>query len=405
MSGVSNLFQRLWTSGTPSYSALKLSEILEGLGASLHGFSGRHTMGISTEFLSKQWPIIKPLLTEVLLSPTFPADELQTERELVEREILTEKDTAGQLCHMNFLEALYGDHPYGRSSLGTVDTVSKLDQKTLKQFYQRFIHRDGLVVSTVGNFAKDSWIEELKDLCGRLPLAGAAPAPLMDIPAPRELRIVTTKKQPLFQAHIMVGFLGASLKDSERHALKLLSSCLAGQGGRLFLELRDRQSLAYSVSPISSDSPEKGLFAFYIGCAPEKLEKSLIGIRTEIEKISAAPMGRAELDRAKQYWVGRFELDMQRIASQAMLFGLDETYGMGHDYSLKTPDIVRSLTAKDVQAAAEKYLQLEAATISIVHPEELSRERVEAAWRGTTEVKGKTRNNTSGTAREAGAGR
>jgi len=144
----------------------------------------------------------------------------------------------------------------------------------------------------------------------------------------------------------MVGFLAADFHDPDRYALKLLSSCLAGQGGRLFLELRDKQSLAYSVSPINTDSPERGVFAFYIGCSPEKLTTAISGIRTEIDKILEKPMGAIELERAKTYWIGRFELEMQRFGAQAMLYGLDEIYGLGYQHSLGLSEKIRAVTAK-----------------------------------------------------------
>lgn len=378
--GVANLFQRLWTSGTKSYSALQIAQTLESLGASLHGFSGKNTCGLSVEFLSKHWPVIKPILTEVLLCPTFPAEEFATEKNLVMREIMSERDTPGQVCHLNFLKSLYGNHPYGRSASGTLDTVGKLLPEHVSQYYQEHIHQKQLVISTVGNFVAPSWVTELEQLVALLPATGKANPQSRTIPKNERLAITLETKQPLFQSHVLAGFVGASCSEKERYPLKLLSSCLAGQGGRLFLELRDRQSLAYTVSPICSDSPDGGMFAFYIGCSPEKLEKALKGIRWEIERVLNQPIPQKELERAKQFWLGRFELDMQRFAAQAMLFGLDEAYGLGFDHYQKIPDLIRSITAKEIQLAAQKFLKVNAAVISVVHPEKLAEERIEEAW-------------------------
>lgn len=378
--GVAHLFQRLWTSGTTSFSSLQIAETLESLGASVNGFAGRNTLGLSIEFLSKQWPVVKPLLSEILLEPTFPEDEFATEKGIALREIASEKDSPGQLCHLNFLSVMYGEHPYGRSPLGTRETVSSLTTADLKQYYRDYVHKRHAVISTVGHFTKDSWINELEQLCDALPASGRDPSVALPIPVASSLRVKIDRKEPLHQSHVMVGFLGATLSSPERYALKLLSSCLAGQGGRLFLELRDRQSLAYQVAPISSDSPEPGIFAFYIGCSPEKVDKSLTGIRGEIEKILNEPMSAKELDRAKKYWIGRFELEMQRFAAQAMLFGLDEVYGLGYAHSQGVPDLVKSLTANEIREAAQRYLKVDSATISIVHNEELPEDRVREAW-------------------------
>ena len=379
--GSANLFQRTWTSGTQNHSALEIAHTLESLGASLHAFAGRHTLGLSFECLRKQWPLLKPLLREVLIAPKFPDEEVHTERDLMLREILSEKDSPGSVCQINFANMLYGKHSYGRSMLGTTETVSKLGPKELTQFYRRFVHRGNLVVSAVGAFDEGFWQKELEPLLKELPATGDNPAPANFWTAPDRMRITTEVKQPLFQSHILVGFPATTLFEPERYSLKLLSSCLSGQGGRLFMELRDRQSLAYTVAPMSSDSPERGMFGVYIGCAPEKLQKALSGIRLELAKVIDKPITPKELARAKQYWLGRYELDMQRFLSQAMTFGLDEYYGLGNDHWKKIPAILNDITAETIRKSAEKYLQLDRATISVVHPEQLSEATITEMWK------------------------
>lgn len=378
--GIASLFQRVWTSGTQSFNALQIAQALESLGASLHGFAGRNTHGLSLEFLPKHWTVVKPLLSEILLHPTFPQDEFATEKNLMMREIMSERDTPGQVCNLNFIAALYGDHPYGRSGSGTLDSVGKILPEHIQAFYRDHLNQKDLVVSTVGHFPKDGWVDELESLCIQLPSHGREAHKAPTFPEQHGLRVITERKHPLFQSHVLAGFLGATFQDHERYALKLLSSCLAGQGGRLFLELRDKQSLAYTVSPICNDGLDGGMFGFYIGCSPEKLEKALTGIRTEIDKILQSPLSKEELNRAKQYWVGRFELDLQRFGAQAMLFGLDEIYGMGFDHSLSLPERMKAISAEDILTAARKFLLVSDATISIVHPEALPEDQIRKAW-------------------------
>ncbi len=378
--GLGALFGRLWTSGTQSFNALGIAQLLESLGASVHGFVGKNTCGVSVECLAKHWKEVKPILSEVLLHPAFPESEISTEKELMLREILAEKDSPGQMCQHNFLAAMYGGHPYGRSPIGTKETVERLQASDLKRFYTDYIHRKRLVVCSVGSFSPAPWISDLKSILNQLPAEGKSPTPALPIERPATLKIVTEKKEPLFQSHCLVGFLATSFQDPERYALKLLSSCLAGQGGRLFLELRDKQSLAYTVAPMNSDSPEPGVFGFYIGCSPEKLDRALSGIRSEIDKILEKPIDSKELDRAKEYWIGRFELELQRYGAQSMLYALDEIYGLGFDHSYTVPEIIKSITAKQIQTAAQKYLVPERAVMSIVHNQELSDERVAQAW-------------------------
>lgn len=380
--GVGTLLQRVWTSGTPSQNSFQIARTLESLGASINAYCGKNTLGISTEFLTKHWPIVRPLLTDILTQPVFREEEFQIEKDILLRDLATERDTPGQVCQLNFYSALYGSHPYGRSSLGTQVTVSNLTQESLIQFYKRFVHRKSLVVSLVGNIDKDIWTEELTQICRTLPSDGGSISKALPMDSISELNIITAKKEPLHQSHVLVGFLGATFASPHRFALKALSSYLSGQGGKLFLELRDKQSLAYQVAPIQSDGPEPGMFGFYIGCSPEKLGAALSGIRKEVELLREELISPKELERAKQFWIGRFELDMQRYGSQAMLFGLDEAYGLGFQHSLTLAEKVKAITAQDIRRAAREFLNPGCATLSIVHPEALDDDTVASLWLG-----------------------
>ncbi|NBX92387.1 MAG: insulinase family protein [Proteobacteria bacterium] len=388
--GLGTLLQRVWTSGTPHYNSKQIAYQLDSLGASIGAFVGRHTMGLSIEFLSKQWTAVKPLLSEILLNPTFPENEFEIEKEILLQDIRSERDTPGQICQLNFMQALYHHHPYGRSSLGKLDTVSSLTSKDLRDFYRNYIHQSEVVVSTVGHFDRGAWEKEIAEILHSLPQTGKKITPTLPITENNRLSVVLEKKEPLSQSHMIIGFLGPSLHNPDRFALKLLNSCLSGQGGRLFLELRDKQSLAYTVAPLASENPDGGMFGVYIGCSPEKLPVAIHGIRKELEKTLDRAMTSKELARAKQYWIGRFELEMQRFSSQSMMFGLDEAYGLGFDHSLRVADRIKSITAEEIRAIAEKYLHLDKATISIVHNQQVEEAFIRHAWEGQTSPTRKT---------------
>ncbi len=380
--GISSLFSTLWTSGTQNYTSLAMAKILESLGASVGAFAGKNTCGLSVDFVSHHWNRIKPILSDILYNPTFPEEEFKTQRDITLREIESINDSPGQMCQLNFLSAMYENHRFGFPSIGTKEAVGGLSTDVLKQWYRDYIHKERLVISTVGAFAPQDWMEELQSLVAPLRPRGKASLPAADISAPSQIRIRSAVKTPLFQAHALIGFLGTTLNDEDRFALRVLSSCLSGQGGRLFLELRDKQSLAYTVAPMESESIERGTFAFYIGTSPEKWQRSITGIRAELDKVLNKPMSAKELARAKQYLVGRFELDLQRNSSQAMLYGLDETYGYGHLHSLEYPKKIQEVTAETILRVAQKYLQPQQAVISLVHPEQISEEAIYSAWTG-----------------------
>ena len=180
---------------------------------------------------------------------------------------------------------------------------------------------------------------------------------------------VAVRKLDKAQAHLVLGFPGARLTDPLRWELELLSAILSGQGGRLFLELRDKRSLAYSVTSFSVEGVDPGYFAVYIGCGPAKVGEALEGIRRELDRCRNAPPGGAELDRARTHLIGTHAIGLQRNSSRAAIYAFDECYGLGANASSRYAERVSSVSAADVLAAAQRVLDAKAEVVTLVAPE------------------------------------
>jgi len=170
------------------------------------------------------------------------------------------------------------------------------------------------------------------------------------------------------QAHLVIGFRGLTLEDPDRHALELISQMLAGQGGRLFLELRDRQSLAYTVSASNVEGLAPGHFTLYIATAPEKLDRARAGILEEIERLTREAPDRESLERAIRYGAGSFAINSQRNHSRAAHIALDSIYGLGPDFTENYPNALHQVTPADVLRVARRVFRPDAYTMSAVHP-------------------------------------
>ena len=166
----------------------------------------------------------------------------------------------------------------------------------------------------------------------------------------------------------IVGFRGLALDDPDRHALELISQLLAGQGGRLFLELRDRQSLAYTVSASNVEGLAPGYFSIYIATAPDKMERARAGIFEEVERLLASPPDPEELARAIRFGSGSFAIDSQRSHARAAHIALDSIYGLGPDHADAYPERLAQVTPEDIHRVATRILRPDACTISAVHP-------------------------------------
>jgi zinc protease len=172
------------------------------------------------------------------------------------------------------------------------------------------------------------------------------------------------------QAHIVVGFPGTTIAHPDRFALEVLATILSGQGGRLFVELRDRRALAYRISAFSLEGVDPGYFAVYLATSPQNLDEAVAGIRAELARVVEQPIARAELERAKRYLVGAHEISLQRRAALASSLAFHEAYGLGYgEYRRYAPGIL-AVTAQDVQRVARAHLDWGRAVVAVVKPEE-----------------------------------
>ena len=170
------------------------------------------------------------------------------------------------------------------------------------------------------------------------------------------------------QAHLVIGFRGITLGDPDRYALELIAQILAGQGGRLFLDLRDRQSLAYTVSASNVEGLAPGYFTIYIATAPEKIERARAGIFEEIDRLVSRPPSPQELQHAIRFGTGTFAIGSQRSHSRAAQIALDSIYGLGPDHSQAYPEAIARVTPEDVLRVAQRIFRLDAYSESAVHP-------------------------------------
>ncbi|MBW2416835.1 MAG: insulinase family protein, partial [Deltaproteobacteria bacterium] len=149
-------------------------------------------------------------------------------------------------------------------------------------------------------------------------------------------------------------------------ALDVLTQMLSGQGGRLFLELRDKRSLAYSVTAFSIEGLDPGSFGVYIASAPDKLDEARDGLTRELQRVLDGPIAEYELDRARNYLMGSNAVGLQRYATQASLLSLDELYGLEATHYLDYAERIAAVTLEDVERVARRLIRLDAPVVAVV---------------------------------------
>ncbi|HEY3359806.1 MAG TPA: pitrilysin family protein [Polyangia bacterium] len=371
--GINNLLSALVTRGTKTRSAEEIVREVEGMAGSIGGFSGRNSFGLRAEMLARHWERGLEILADCVMNPALSEEELEKERRQVLAEIQAQEDNLSQVAFHLFSQAFYQKHPYRFDLLGTPASVGGITRRRLVEYYRRHFTPDRMTLAIVGDVDPQRVSAKVRALFnGR---ASDTPPPPPEIPAEPARRSADGPQQVFKflnkqQAHIVIGFPGTTVSHPDRFALEVLATILSGQGGRLFVELRDRRALAYRISAFSLEGVDPGYFAVYIATSPQNLEAAVAGIRGELAKITDQRVTAGELERAKRYLVGAHEISLQRRAALGSSLAFHECYGLGFaEYRRYAPGIL-AVGAADVQRAARAHLDWSRAVIAVVKPEE-----------------------------------
>jgi len=358
--GVFSFISEILPKGTARMSGQEIAIAVAEMGGSLSGFSGKNTFGVKGDFLAR---FLRPgleLMRDIIRTPAFAEEEAVKIREELLAQIKQQEDSLTTLAVREFNRLLFDGHPYGLNSVGSEAVISSYTPTALREAYEQRARPNDMVLAISG--AVDAM--EVYRLCQALfddwqpqiRFAGSGISeellPPVPPPAPRIQDIIRKKEQ----VHLVVGFVGTTLTADDRFSLEVLDTVLSGQSGRLFTELRDRQSLAYSLSSFTLFGLDTGAFGIYMGTSPDKKDQALAGIWHELRRIREEPVSEEELTRAKNSLIGQYELSLQTHGSQAMEMALNETYGLGQDFGNRYTRAISEIDAAAVQAAAQKYI-------------------------------------------------
>ncbi len=360
--GATELLSRVWTAGAGSLSEVDLNHKIDEMAASISGFGGRNSQGLSMSCLRSFSTEMMDLFCEVWKNPLFEQVAVNREIKSMIEHIKLRADNPAQVCVLAFLKGLFGDHPYGRDPYGSAESIQNLTRETVQEIYSR---RSGLTIVGSGALNPIEFRRHIEDALGDQKIDNANFEPRAIIYPQSDIRVFEQSNKQ--QSHIVYGFPGLNMTSPDRYALQVLQAVLAGQGGRLFVELRDKASLAYSVSPMRMEGVEGGYFGAYIGCSPEKSDTALRMMRDEFTKLAENKISNDELSRAQRYLIGKHDIDLQKNSniSSAILF--DHIYGIDFMETYRFAENIRSVKSEDIMSLAQ-YLFSKPSVISLVGP-------------------------------------
>lgn len=373
--GITQLMARLIIKGTKTRSAEQIASEIESLGGSLDSYGGNNSFGINAEILHPDFDAGLNLLADVILNPTFPAAQLEREREIQIAGIRNNRDDLLKSAFQSMRRELFGPAGYGLDNLGTEETLATLDSKLIAQFHRQLARPDNCVIAIYGDLKAEVARAAIEQRFGDWrapsapgPVAASAKSNLVQ-DGPRRVLQAREKKQ----AVVVIGFPGSTLDASDREALEILQETCSDLGSRLFLRIRENLGLAYYVGAQNLLGLTPGYFAFYAGTEPAQVARVETEMFKEIELLRTEGITASELKRAQAKLIGQRKIARQELGGFASTTALDELYGLGYGNTYREDEKVEAVTLDQVKRAAQKYLQPHLGVVAIINPEKPAR--------------------------------
>ncbi|HEY2065926.1 MAG TPA: pitrilysin family protein [Gemmatimonadaceae bacterium] len=349
--GLTSLLVRTAIKGTTRRTAAQIAEEGELLGGSVGGAAGSESLGWSISVPSRYGADAIELLADVAQRATIPIEALETERAIALADLTSLRDDMYRYPMRLATQAAFAGHPYGVPATGDELTLPEITENEVREWHRRAVLEAPSVVAIVG----DADPSELAGLAAAAfaELRGGAPFELKPPSWPGAV-VQRMEKREKAQTALAVLFPGPSRTDDARFAAEMIAGVASGLGGRFFDELRDKQSLAYTVHAFANERALAGTFGAYIATGPEKEEVARRGLLDEFAKLREAPVSDRELAQAKTYAIGVHAIRQQ--SGGAVLGDMIDAWLFGELSDLMTfEDRVRAVTAPEMQRIARRY--------------------------------------------------
>lgn len=368
IAGISSLAARLLLQGTEKRTAEQIAEEIDANALELAVDAKADYTKARTLFLNEDLQIAVEIMADIVKNSTFKCFEKEVRK--FKGEIEVDLDSARVKASDNLVKNLYPEHPYGNSHTKILESLAEISEDAVRNYYYSALSPEKMTIVVVGDIDKRNTLELLDKHFGAIEKTEPI-TPCSSELALAENKVVTISKHDAAQAQVMQGWIVPNISHSDYPALAVLNTILGSSGlsSRLFVELRDKQGLAYVVRSAYDPMKYAGTFTVYIATEPKNIKVSLEGFKNEIKKLQEIPVEEKELENAKNNIVGKRAFFHETNSQQAHYLGHYDILGLGADFDSKIVEKIKNVTAQDVKDAALKYLSGNS-VISVLAPEE-----------------------------------
>jgi len=378
INGISHFLEHMFFKGTAKRpTTLKISETLDSVGGQYNAFTSQEITGFWAKVDKSHSDVALDWITDIFLNSKFDEKEMEREKGVIIEEANMYLDTPMAYISDLWEKLLYGDQPAGWRVIGEKENILSFNRQKVLDYYNAHYSPSNIIVCVAG--AVDSGVMEnkIKDYF----------ANSKDGRISQKVKVKESQSSPQVlihykktdQTHFCLGVRAYDLFDKRKYALSLLSIILGGNmSSRLFIKVRERNGLAYSIHTSADNSTDAGYLVTQAGIDHKNLEKSIKLILAEYKNLKEKKITKKELQKAKDYLKGATSLSLDSSDSQASFYAVQELF----EKNILTPEEkfkkIYEVTIDDIQQIAKDIFLPEKLNLAIIGPfEESEKEKLE----------------------------
>jgi zinc protease len=354
--GLANLTAELLTRGSGARTGPELDRAIEFVGGTLESEAGRDGSALTLAVLRKDLDLGLDLLTESLLRPSFPEDELRRKVSDIQAAIQRSEENPEAVGGRALARLLYPGHPYARAVAGTAESVGAVTREQVVAFHRARYRPDATIIAVVGDVTVDEIRAALSRRLSGWPAPSSPDAVVPLAPASPPIAAETISRE-LTQATVYLGRPSVRRDHPDYFPLLVANYILGGgSASRLYTRVREDAGLAYAVGSSLSPGRYGASCTVSLQTRVDGVAEALRLVRTQMAEMSRAPVGERELGLAKSYLIGSFPLRLDTSIKVADMLTAIEEYDLGLDYPDRFVQAVGRVTKADVERVAARYL-------------------------------------------------
>jgi predicted Zn-dependent peptidase len=361
--GLSHLIEHLIFKGTEKRTAFQIAKEFDDIGGQTNAFTTMENTCFHAKVMDTHLATMVDVMSDIFLNSLFDEEEVLKERPVILQEIGMVEDSPDEYIHVLSGKHFWGDHPLGRSILGTRENILRFDAGTIRKFFQRLYQPDRIIISASGNVDHQKFVDLIGPAFESIQRGKGFPE--------RKTPLANTKvhlhKKKLEQTHICIGVNGLSTAHPLRYGFSLMSTLLGGNmSSRLFQDIREKRGLAYTVYSFVTSHVDSGMFGAYAAVDPDTAAETARLLVGHMHHLKEQRVQASELRGAKEYIKGNLLLSSESSENQMVRLAQNEMHFQRQVPLSEVVEKIDAVTIDDIQTIADKLFSNSKTSLTIL---------------------------------------